>query len=865
MRKIVLLALVAIIGACGEHAPKDSSDLTPPEESRFVQEIFATNLYEPTELVVLPKGDKVLFTQRRGQILEYDLKADELRLFDSLQVFSTFEHGLMGIALDPEFAQNNWLYLYYSPAGDEPVQYLSRFTYTSSGLKNEKVVLEVPVQRETCCHTGGSIEFGPDGLLYLSTGDDTNPFASNGFSPSDERPGRKSWDAQRTSSNTNDLRGKILRIKPEPNGSYSIPKGNLFEDNDPLTRPEIYVMGCRNPYRIGIDSKRGWLFWGDVGPDARNDKEGRGPRGHDEWNVARSPGYYGWPLFVGKNYAYNRYDFESGKSFAKHDPTKPINQSVNNTGLKELPPARPATIYYPYAKTDIFPQVGSGGRNAMAGPVYYSDQYQGRQKFPKFFDGRVPFFDWMRGFVYFLELDEEGQPTDWYPFMPNTKFNNLIDMEFAPDGTLFLLEYGTGWFSRNENAKLSRVRYVAGNRPPVLQASASVTKGTSPLTVVFDASASYDYDGHSLAFNWDFEGEILTDSIVTYTFEEDGIYYPELVIADPKGGKRHQQFVIEVGNEPPVVAIEIEGNESFFWPGRSVNYEVKVSDLEDEQNGSIDESKIAFEISHFQSSDRAEALGHQVPVAGGLELINSLDCMGCHKIDGPSIGPSYQEVAERYQNDRNAVNYLAHKIINGGGGVWGEQAMSAHPDLSNEDAQSIVNYILSLAKPKGDPLAGSYVTAKEDGRYLFSASYEDGGKGTLKPILERKNIWLMPFSLPGDEFDDSHDIQARGGRINSIYHGSWVSYRSVDLTGIKALNLKLNRARPAIVEVRSGSADGKLLGKNEILEGENPKELAVDLQDAIGFHDVFVVFKKSGVKDQLIRVNRVEFVPETNQ
>ena len=81
-------------------------------------------------------------------------------------------------------------------------------------MDSEKVLLKVPTQREECCHTGGSIAWDKEGNLYLSTGDNTNPHGSNGYSPSDEREGRGPWDAQKSSANTNDLRGKIIRIKP---------------------------------------------------------------------------------------------------------------------------------------------------------------------------------------------------------------------------------------------------------------------------------------------------------------------------------------------------------------------------------------------------------------------------------------------------------------------------------------------------------------------------------------------------------------------------------------------------------------------------------------------------------------------------
>src|SRR5690606_13324390 len=128
---------------------------------------------------------------------------------------------------------------------------------------------------------------------------------NHGFAPLDGRPGFEQYDARRSSGNSNDLRGKILRYKVLPDGTYDIPDGNLFVEGQEITRPVIFVMGNRNPYRISVDQKTNFLYWGEVGPDANNDSLAtRGPRGYDEVNQAREAGFFGWPLFVGNNYPY---------------------------------------------------------------------------------------------------------------------------------------------------------------------------------------------------------------------------------------------------------------------------------------------------------------------------------------------------------------------------------------------------------------------------------------------------------------------------------------------------------------------------------------------------------------------------------
>ena len=285
-----------------------------PEENRFTKVVLAQKLDEPVELAVLP-DERVLFIERHGFVNLYTPATNRVRRIATIPVSTKYadssqaEDGLLGLAADPSFATNGWIYMYYSPAGPEPRNVLARYKMNADSLDlaSRKILLEVGTQRLKCCHTGGSIAFDGKGNLYVSTGDNSNPFAS-GYAPIDERPGRMPWDAQKSSGNTNDLRGKIIRIHPEPDGTYTIPEGNLFPPGTAKTRPEIYTMGHRNPYRISVDSHTGFLYWGDVGPDANVDSVGRGPRGYDEINQARSAGNYGWPYFVGNNQAYYQDD-----------------------------------------------------------------------------------------------------------------------------------------------------------------------------------------------------------------------------------------------------------------------------------------------------------------------------------------------------------------------------------------------------------------------------------------------------------------------------------------------------------------------------------------------------------------------------
>ncbi|MEO1448456.1 MAG: ThuA domain-containing protein, partial [Bacteroidota bacterium] len=387
-----------------------------PEASRFVMEELVTPLDEPMELEIMQDG-KIIFTERDGRIKLYYPETGETKVIAQIDVYTKKEDGLTGIALDPNFESNPYLYLYYAPNTDQSQFQLSRFKMLGDSLlmASEKVMLEVPVQRQECCHTGGSIQFDPQGNLYLSTGDDTNPFETS-YAPINEVANRGPWDAQKSSANPNDLRGKILRIKPTTDGGYTIPEGNLFPADGSGGRPEIYVMGCRNPYRIAIDPKTGFLYWGDVGPDGQVDST-RGPKGYDEVNQARKPGFFGWPYFIADNKPYRDFNFATGELGEWFDPESPVNNSPNNTGVQQLPPAQKAFIYYPYSKSKEFPAVGKGGRNAMAGPVFYQDQFaSGTETFPAYYEGKLFIYDFMRDWVFTVSMNEKGDFISMEPF-----------------------------------------------------------------------------------------------------------------------------------------------------------------------------------------------------------------------------------------------------------------------------------------------------------------------------------------------------------------------------------------------------------------------------------------------------------------
>ncbi|WP_277681545.1 ThuA domain-containing protein, partial [Saccharomonospora azurea] len=379
-----------ILGGVRTAARTVEADCSATVDSAFEKVGLDTNTQAPTAMDITPDG-RVFYTEILGRVMMYDPETGSTSTALDLPVYSGGEDGLVGLTVDPDFADNGWVYLYYSPPGDEEINRVSRFTVEGDtiSLDSEVPILDIPASRRAePGHTGGYLTFGPDGNLYIGVGDDTNPFESGGYSPIDEREGRDLFDAQKTSANTNDLRGKILRITPKADGGYTVPEGNMFEPGTEKTRPEIYAMGFRNPFRFTVDVD-GTIYMADYGPDAGSADPNRGPDGKVEWNIVKEPGFYGWPYCIGNNIPYNDYDFATGTSGEKFDCANPVNDSPNNTGLTELPAAQEADVWYGYGESEEFPILETGGAAPMGGPVYrYDPDLDSEIKFPEYYDGK---------------------------------------------------------------------------------------------------------------------------------------------------------------------------------------------------------------------------------------------------------------------------------------------------------------------------------------------------------------------------------------------------------------------------------------------------------------------------------------------
>ncbi|MET9054080.1 ThuA domain-containing protein [Streptomyces bacillaris] len=760
-----------LLGGIRWAAGAAEGDCTATRTGSFQRTALATSdLADPFELAVAPDR-RVFFAQRTGKLKVVDqvtMKVSTALDFAYTPEMTSQSDGLLGLTLDPGFAENNWLYLLYSDKVEKRLN-LSRFTVDGDAVDpaSEKRLLTVPTLRgegRANSHMAGSLTFDKDGNLYAATGDNTDPFASDGFTPIDEGEGRRAWDAQMTAGNTNDLRGKILRITPQDDGTYTVPEGNLFAPGTEKTRPEIYAMGMRNPFRITTDPRSGALMVADYGPDARAAVADRGPEGTVEYMRITEAGNFGWPYCIGNNTPFNDYDFATKTSGPTFDCSAPVNDSPNNTGLRELPPAQPATVWYAYSASAQFPELGTGGGGPMAGPVYaYDPDNNYRTKFPAYFEGKAFNYELTRQWFKTFSYQSEDQSFSDPRFEPvragdlhsingifeDMEWNQPFDADFGPDGALYVIDFGlgsgTGRGGSNEGAGIYRIDYVGDGRLPDAKLSVDRDSGPAPLTVNFSSEGSglFLSGDQPVQYAWDFDGDGTTDSTEanpSHTYTAKGLHTARLTVTGPGGLTALAVRDITVGNTRPEVTIQQPPDGGMFSFGDTIPFTVEVSDEEDGQSGPIDCSRVVVQ----------SQLGHDTHL---------------HPLD----------------------NYT---------GCTGEIVTDAGD--SHGPGQNLYYGITAQYEDKGAPDAPALTG---------SASL------TLRTSFREAEHFIATGGRNGGAEVGSRADASAGKRLIEIEDGDWVTFDPVHLQGVESVTVGASSGGlGGTVEFRSGSPAGELLG-----------------------------------------------------
>lgn len=490
MQRRSYLGLLAAMGMA--HTGIQAQTCPTPTASQFRKVMLVdenSDLDKADHMALLPDGRVFITEMRSGRVMLYTPDAGLTQAVKVTVYSDGTENGLLGIAADPGFATNNWVYIFYSRttpgstfnAGDGGVNphehVLARYTFSAGKLINPKELLTFT--RQSKRHSAGGLNFNPlTGDLFLTTGDDTYP-SSDLTKYGGRQDGTNYLNSLLTAANTNDLRGKTLRIRPIPfpdtetpaigvGTTYTIPPGNLFPVGTAKTRPEIYTMGHRNPFKFKVDPISGVGIIGEVGPDGRSDDASKGPRGHDEYNLVLGPGNFGWPFGNANNLPYKAISGEPYPVGTQFNMSSLKNLATKNTGLTDLPPAIAAFGYYTGAapKDPVMAPFGSsGGMAAIAGPYYrYQEGLNSTVKLPAFFHGKFLVSCWERNKIWALEMNSSKALVKATEFATTTK---AIDLAIGPKGELYVLEYADNndYHGTPGTARLYKLEYTGAQYP----------------------------------------------------------------------------------------------------------------------------------------------------------------------------------------------------------------------------------------------------------------------------------------------------------------------------------------------------------------------------------------------------------------
>ncbi len=478
--------------------------------------------------------DGRIFVAEKGgtvKVIKNDVLLSEPLI--TLTDVNTFgDRGLLGIAVDPDFANNGYLYLSYTyentpgsnVAGPKTGKIVRVTVVGDTADESSKVVLVGTVDgsaaqpscedfdvtadciaSDSSSHSVGGLRFGPDGKLYATLGDGAD------FADVDPRALR--------AQNIDSLAGKVLRI----NTDGTAPSDNPFYDGDPNSnRSKVYALGVRNMFRINFDPSTGKLYGGDVGWSS-----------WEEVNEIVPGANYGWPCREGNG----------------------AQPEYNCT------PSSPATdpLY-------TYPHNSSGAGSITGGAFLFGSAY------PESYGTSFLIADYAQMWMKRVVLDSNGDFVSVEDFVNG----NIWPVEIinGPDGNVYYLDIVFG--------SLVRITHTDGNRSPVVNISAGPTSGLSPLTVDFSSAGTVDPDDDAITYAWDFaDGNTSTEANPTHTYTTDGTYLASLEVTDSHGASKAKNISITVGNQAPQASITSPASGSLYKELESVSVSGEGNDPED--------------------------------------------------------------------------------------------------------------------------------------------------------------------------------------------------------------------------------------------------------------------------------------------
>jgi glucose/arabinose dehydrogenase len=489
---------------------------------------------KPTAITFTP-DNRMLVTSQPGKLLIFDqngnyLNASAIDL--TARVCDNIERGLVGVAVDPNFASNNYIYLFYTfdkfdtkntadpdcptKSSLDPVNRVSRFTLPANNTinPNSEVVIVDNLASTGGFHNSGNLEFGPDGYLYISAGEASI--------------------AIRAQQNYN-LAGKILRVAtdgtPAPGNMYSNdPNGRRC--GDPAGIPagsgpckEIFAFGLRNPFRFAFKPGTSTFYINDVGWDS-----------YEEISVGQAGANYGWPCREGAH---------------------PYPGTVLSV-CSPLPPNMVDPIFeYRHGVTYTVPNTSVNNCNAVTGGAFVPNGL-----WPGYDDVYL-FSDYVCSHIFALRPNGSGGfvAEDFAAVPPGP-----TDLIFGPYGNTQALYYTR----RSPDGEIRRIVYSTG---PFAVLSANPSSGVAPLNVTFSAQGS---SGTApLKYDWNFgDGTVITNTTTvtrTHTYTASGVYTATLVVRDnANNASSPTTKVIQVGNTAPVPVIQAPANNSSYAVGSTI-------------------------------------------------------------------------------------------------------------------------------------------------------------------------------------------------------------------------------------------------------------------------------------------------------